>query len=164
MERKGFCMMRRMMITAAAAAIFALCLPGAEKPNFSGVWKLNNAKSDFGPMPGGPDKFERTIDHKEPNLKMTTVQAFQGQERSSDVEYVLDGKEKTVETPMGPMKVTPVWKGDTLEITVKRDFQGNEIKSVETWSLSEGGKVLTVKTDISTPQGDFSLKFVMDKQ
>jgi hypothetical protein len=35
---------------------------------------------------------------------------------------------------------------------------------VETWSLSEDGKVLTVKTDISTPQGDFSLKFVMDKQ
>jgi len=95
---------------------------------------------------------------------MTTVQAFQGQERSNDVEYQIDGKEKTVETPMGPMQVTPVWKGDNLEITVKREIQGNQIKSVETWSLSEDGKVLTVKTDISTPQGDFSLKFVMDKQ
>lgn len=157
-------MMRRMMLLAAAAALFSLCLAGAEKPNFSGVWKLNNAKSDFGPMPGGPDKFERTIDHKDPNLKMTTVQAFQGQERSNSVEYVIDGNEKTVETPMGPMHVTPVWKGDNLEITVKREIQGNQIKSVETWGLSEEGKVLTVKTDISTPQGDFSLKFVMDKQ
>lgn len=157
-------MMRRMMLLAAAAALFSLCLAGAEKPNFSGVWKLNNAKSDFGPMPGGPDKFERTIDHKDPNLKMTTVQAFQGQERSNSVEYVIDGNEKTVETPMGPMHVTPAWKGDNLEITVKREIQGNQIKSVETWSLSEEGKVLTVKTDISTPQGDFSLKFVMDKQ
>ncbi len=152
------------MLLAAAAALFSLCLAGAEKPNFSGVWKLNNAKSDFGPMPGGPDKFERTIDHKDPNLKMTTVQAFQGQERSNSVEYVIDGNEKTVETPMGPRHVTPVWKGDNLEITVKREIQGNQIKSVETWSLSEEGKVLTVKTDISTPQGDFSLKFVMDKQ
>lgn len=157
-------MMRRWMLPAAAAAVFSLCLAGAEKPNFSGVWKLNNAKSDFGPMPGGPDKFERTIDHKDPNLKMTTVQAFQGQERKNDVEYVIDGKEKTVETPMGAMQVTPVWKGDTLEITVKREIQGNQIKSVETWSLSEEGKVLTVKTDISTPQGEFALKFVMDKQ
>jgi len=152
------------MMLAAAAAIFALCLPAADKPDFTGKWKLNNAKSDFGPMPGGPDKFERTIDHKDPNLKMTTVQAFQGQERSNDVEYVIDGQEKTVETPMGPMKVTPVWKGDILEITVKREIQGSQIQSVETWSLSEDGKTLTVKTDISTPQGDFSLKFVMDKQ
>lgn len=157
-------MMRRILLTAAAAALFALCLPGAEKPNFSGNWKLNNAKSDFGPMPSGPEKFERAIAHKDPNLKMTTVQAFQGQERTNDVEYVIDGKEKTVDTPMGPMQVTPVWKGDSLEITVKREIQGNQIKSVETWSLSEDGKVLTVKTDINTPQGDLSLKFVMDKQ
>lgn len=157
-------MIRRMMFLAAAAAVLALCLHAAEKPNFSGQWKLNNAKSDFGPMPGGPEKFERTIDHKEPNLKMTTVQAFQGQERTNDVEYVIDGTEKTVETPMGPIQVTPVWKGENLEITVKREIQGNQIKSVETWSLSEAGKVLTVKTDISTPQGDFSLKFVLDKQ
>lgn len=157
-------MMRRMMLLAAAAAVFSLSLHAAEKPNFTGQWKLNNAKSDFGPMPGGPDKFERTIDHKDPNLKMTTVQAFQGQERKNDVEYLIDGKEKTVETPMGPIQVTPVWKGDNLEITVKREIQGNQIKSVETWSLSEDGKVLTVKTDISTPQGDIALKFVMDKQ
>ncbi len=157
-------MMRRWMMLAAAAAVFSLCLPAAEKPNFSGSWKLNNARSDFGPMPSGPDKFERTIDHKEPNLKMTTVQAFQGQERSNDVEYVIDGQEKTVETPMGPVKVKPEWKGDNLEITVKREIQGSQIQSVETWSLSEDGKTLTVKTEISTPQGDFSLKFVMDKQ
>jgi len=157
-------MMRRVLCFAALAAIFALGLAAAEKPNFSGVWKLNNAKSDFGPLPAGPDKFERTIDHKDPGLKMTTVQAFQGQERSSDVEYTLDGKEKTVETPRGPMKVTPAWKGDNLEITVVREIQGNQIKSVETWSLSADGRTLTVKTDISTPQGDFALKFVMDKQ
>jgi hypothetical protein len=157
-------MMRRLIAAALLAAFCVFGLAAAEKPNFSGVWKLNHAKSDFGPMPGGPEKFERTIDHKDPNLKMTTVQAFQGQERSNNVEYVIDGKEKAIETPMGPVRVTPVWKGETLEITVSREIQGNQIKSVETWSLSEDGKTLTVKTDISTPQGDFSLKFVLDKQ
>lgn len=157
-------MMRRVFMLAAAAAIFAVCLPGTGKPDFSGVWKLNNAKSDFGPMPAGPEKFERTIEHKDPSLKMTTVQAFQGQERTNNVEYTIDGQEKTVDTPMGPMKVTPVWQGDNLEITVRREIQGTEIKSVETWSLSEDGKTLTVKTDISAPQGEFTLKFVMDKQ
>ncbi|GIU73247.1 MAG: hypothetical protein KatS3mg004_0334 [Bryobacteraceae bacterium] len=157
-------MMRRLFAAAALAAFCVLGLAAAEKPNFSGVWKLNNAKSDFGPMPAGPEKFERTIDHNDPSLKMTTVQAFQGQERTNEMEYTIDGKEKTIETPMGPVKVTPVWKGDNLEITVSREIQGNQIKSVETWSLSEDGKTLTVKTDISTPQGDFALKFVMDKQ
>lgn len=156
-------MTRRLLILAAAAAL-AAASASAARPDFSGKWKLNNAKSDFGPMPQGPDKFERTIDHKDPTLKMITVQSFQGNERTNDVEYTLNGQEQTVKTPTGEMKVTPAWKDSTLEITITREIQGNAIQSVEKWSLSEDGKTLTVDTSISAPQGDFTLKFVLDKQ
>ncbi len=157
-------MTRRFLIAAALTALTGLVCLGADKPNFSGSWKINNAKSDFGPMPSGPEKFERTIDHKDPELKMKTVQSFQGNERTSEVTYTIDGTEHAVKTAMGEAQVTATWKGNNLEVVSKREIQGNEIKSVEVWTLSEDGKTLTTESTINSPQGEFKLKFVLDKQ
>jgi len=46
----------------------------------------------------------------------------------------------------------------------KREIQGNAITSTELWSLSADGKLLTVDSTIAAPQGEFKLKFVLDKQ
>jgi hypothetical protein len=52
-----------------------------------------------------------------------------------------------------------------MVIQYTRDFQGTSIVSTETWSLSDGGKVLTVLSHISIPgQGEIDLKLVLDKQ
>ncbi|MBI5087274.1 MAG: hypothetical protein HZB13_22070 [Acidobacteria bacterium] len=151
--------------TWALALMLALGVASAaDKPDFSGFWKINNSKSDFGPMPSGPDKFERKIEHKDPELKMTTVQSFQGNERTSDVAYTIDGAQHTVKMGQGEAKVTATWKGKVLEISAIREIQGNEIKSLEKWTLSEDGKTLTSENNISTPQGDFAMKWVLDKQ
>ena len=43
--------MRKISITLAAA-VFAFALLAAQtKPDFSGTWKVNVQKSDFGPFP-----------------------------------------------------------------------------------------------------------------
>ncbi len=157
-------MTRRIMTLTALLAFSALFCLAADKPDYSGVWKLNNAKSDFGPMPQGPDKFERTIDHKDPAIKITTVQSMGGNERTTNVEYTINGQEQVIKTPMGEYKATPAWKDNNLEVAAKREMQGTEIKSLEKWALSPDGKVLTVETSLSTPQGDFTMKFVLDKQ
>jgi hypothetical protein len=157
-------MTRRILTLAAVAALTSLFSLAADKPNYTGAWKINSAKSDFGPMPQGPDKFERTVDHKDPAMKMTTVQSMNGNERTTDVAYTINGEEQVVKTGMGEVKVTPAWKDDHLEVTSKREIQGMEIKSLEKWSLSADGKVLTVETTLNTPQGDFAMKFVLDKQ
>ena len=97
-------------------------------------------------------------------MKVTTVQSMQGNERTTDVSYVIDGKEH--DAPMGPItaKITANWKESVLEVVVKREVQGNAITSTEMWSLSPDGKVLTVDSTIAAPQGEFKLKFVLDKQ
>lgn len=157
-------MTRRILTLTALVALAALFCFAADKPNYSGVWKINSAKSDFGPMPQGPDKFERTVDHKDPAIKITTVQSMGGNERTSTVEYNINGQEQVIKTPMGEYKATPAWKDNNLEVSAKREMQGMEIKSQEKWTLSADGKVLTVETALSTPQGDFAMKFVLDKQ
>ncbi len=157
-------MTRRFWALAIAAAMTCGAAMAAGKPDFSGFWKINNAKSDFGPMPQGPDKFERKVDHKDPEMKLSTTQSMQGNERTTDVAYTIDGKERDVQ--MGPTtaKVTAAWKGPALEVVTKREINGNSIVSKDKWSLSADGKVMTVESSISTSQGEFALKFVLDKQ
>ena len=157
-------MTRRFWVLTLATVLTGSAALAADKPDFTGFWKINNAKSDFGPMPQGPDKFERKVDHKDPEMKISTTQSMQGNERTTDVAYTIDGQEHEVQMGPAAAKVTATWKGPVLVVVAKRDIQGNAITSTEKWALSEGGKVLTVDSSISTGQGEFVLKFVLDKQ
>ena len=74
------------------AALFVCCFMGsvaavaADKPDFSGKWKLNTEKSDFGPMPK-PEKADYVIAHKDPelNVKSTATAAPRMASRGSAV-------------------------------------------------------------------------------
>lgn len=156
-------MNRRLWTLALAVALASPAAFSADKPNLTGNWILNVKKSEFGPAPG-PDKFERKIEHKDPEMKMTTTQAFQGQERTSDVVYTIDGAEHVVKVGQAEAKITATWKGNDLEVKSVRQVQDSEISAVETWTLSEDGKTLSTVSHIKAPQGEIDLKFVFDKQ
>jgi hypothetical protein len=155
-------------------AVFALTLAGvaalaAERPNFSGEWKLNSGKSDFGPMAGNaPTSMTRKIEHKGDDLSATTTQATPNGERTQTSKYKTDGSDSVnkAQTPMGEIEVKSVasWDGAKLVVKTSREIQGAQITQTETWTLSEDGKMLTVDNKISSPMGDFDIKLVMDKQ
>jgi hypothetical protein len=145
-------------------ALFALVAVQAwGKQNYSGTWKMNAGKSDFGPIPA-PDKMERTIQHEDPSLKIQSMQSGQQGEVKADLAYKTDGSESVNTVRGAQIKGVAAWKGDNLTISTKRDFQGTEITIVENWNMSEDGKVLTIVNKINTPQGDFETKVVFDKQ
>lgn len=156
-------MNRRLWTLALAAALASPAAFSADKPNLTGTWLLNVKKSEFGPSPG-PDKFERKIVHNDPELKMTTTQSFQSQERTNDVVYITDGAEHTVKSGQGEAQITATWKGNNLEVKSVRNVQGNEIVAVETWTLGEDGKTLTTVSHIKAPMGELDLKFFFEKQ
>jgi len=54
--------------------------------------------------------------------------------------------------------------GKTLVIDSAGNFGGADIKVGNKWSLSDDGKVLTDVMSISTPQGDFEMTYVLNKQ
>jgi hypothetical protein len=79
--------------------------------------------------------------------------------------YTTDGKESTNEGFQGStMKSVANWDGDTLVIATKGTFGDNEITITQKWSLSTDGKVLTVAQSVKSPQGEFEVKYVLDKQ
>ncbi len=66
-------MTRRFLLSSlAGAAVCALQLTAADKPNFSGSWTLNADKSDFGPMPK-PQRIDYVMVHKDPELNVKST-------------------------------------------------------------------------------------------
>ena len=133
------------------------------KPDFSGEWKLNVSKSEYAPLPA-PNSRTDKITHADPSLKITTTQSGQNGEYTTDLKYSTDGGETTNEVRGNPMKSTAKWDGDTLVITTKTSFGGNEVTLGDKWSLSQDGKVLTINRHITSPQGEVDLKMVLEKQ
>ena len=73
-------MCRKAIASAFAVLALAASLAAQSKPNFSGTWKLNVAKSDFGVLPPSNGRTD-IIDHQDPNLKDTVSDdAAQGQQ------------------------------------------------------------------------------------
>lgn len=152
------------LLTVVAAGAMAAVAADDKTPDFSGTWKLDTAKSDFGQMPP-PDSVTLTIDHKEPKLKVknTTKGGMRG-DQESEANYTTDGKEST--NTMGPMesKTTAKWDGKKLVMNTKASFQGNDVTITQTWDLSEDGKTLTQKQEYKSPMGEGSAKLVFNRE
>jgi hypothetical protein len=139
-------------VTAAAAGL----------PDFSGNWKLNTEKSDFGPMPK-PEKVEYVIAHKDPQLNVKSTAVTQMGEVSNEVKITTDGKEFTNTLHGQEIKGTAKWEGKVLVVTQRINMQGTELVVVQKWTMSEDGKNITQEVSFSGPQGELKQTAVLDK-
>jgi hypothetical protein len=113
------------------------------KPDFSGQWKLNINKSDFGQMPA-PSSALMKIEHKEPGLKITRTIGTDDGKRTTETVYSTDGKDITVKLPgSNPGKSTAKWDGSALVIESMTSLNGEEFRVRWKWTLSKDGKTLT---------------------
>lgn len=141
----------------------ALAVAAQAAPNFTGEWKMNIAKSDFGPVPA-PSELTRSIQHKDPNLSIKTHQKGAQGDITTELKYTTDGKPCMNKVNGSDSAGTAKFEGDNLVIESTRDFQGMQLRTKETWSLSDGGKTLTIQNHIQVPQGEFDAKLVLEKQ
>jgi hypothetical protein len=156
--------MKTARLLALAVVAFALCVGLTQaKPNFTGDWKVNFAKSNFGEMPP-PDKFEQKITHNDPDLKVAMTIAGGFGEFNLDYTYTTDGKECMNKSPMGETNSVVKWDGDTLVIASKSTFENGEMSMTDRWTLSEDGKTLTMQRHFSGGMGEGDQTIAMEKQ
>lgn len=143
----------------------ALFAADEKKPDLSGEWTMNPAKSDYGRLPK-PAKFLRKIVHAEPAITLTsTFGTPQGTEVVTEFKYTTDGKEASNTVRGTEVKSTAKWDGTTLQINSKRPTPGGgEITTVERWTVSEDGKSMLVHTTITAPQGETKTLVFFEKQ
>ena len=156
--------MRNSARHAARTLSFALLtlvmgVAGAQaKSDYSGTWKINATKSDFGPMPP-PDSLTQTIAHKDPDLKAHVVSTGGPMgDQTYDITYTTDGKECT--NSFGGMEFKSVanWDGDDLVVDTKGKFNDTDFTSKDRWKLSSDGKTLTMERHFSSAMGEADMK------
>jgi hypothetical protein len=165
-------MKRVLALTIAAALVLPYAALAQAKPDFSGTWTLDAAKSDPPPARGGGGggggraggggggragggggrggggPVTITQSATEITIGMQT--------------YKLDGSEVELMGRGGVAgKGKAMWQGNNLVIEQTRDFQGNSITTKEVRSLS--GNEMTVVTTTSTPAGEQTRKTVYTK-
>lgn len=155
--------MRKLLSTMFVIVAAAGMAMAADKPDFSGDWKMDADKSVFGPMPP-PTSMTRKIDHKDPDVTVNLSQSSPQGDMNAIIKYSTDGKETTNSLMGNDVKSKAAWDGKALVITSAANFGGADVKLINKWTLSDDGKTLTDVQNISMPQGDFEMTFVLVKQ
>src|SRR5262245_49608472 len=107
--------MRCLLLLAAGLAV------AAPKPDFTGEWRLNTAKSNFA-RETAPSMKVVQIDHRDPTLVMTTVETSARGPLDGTVFYSTDGVARTVEVLGNQLQATTRWNGDALEVRTTGKF------------------------------------------
>jgi hypothetical protein len=150
----------KILATAVALALLAGTAHAADKPNFSGNWKMNAAKSSFGPVPP-PDSITRKISHSEPSISIDEEQlTAMGLQKTTRV-YTTDGKEMSFEAQGAHVTSTAAWDGNTLVVTSNVPEAG--LRYLDKMTLAEDGKTMTSTLRIATPQGDLDMIIVFER-
>jgi hypothetical protein len=151
---------KTVLIIAALASI-ALA---ADKPNFSGDWKMNAAKSNFGPIPA-PASYTRKITQADPSITVEDTQTGTALGDQHDTRtYTTDGKEISYQSNGADIKSAATWDGNALLINSKASIQGMDILIKDTITLADDGKTMTDSVHVGSPQGDIDLTVVFEKQ
>lgn len=143
--------------------LLLLALPALAAPNFTGDWKMNASKSDFGPMPA-PTSMSSKVTQEGDKLKVVAKQSSDQGDFEAELNYTTDGKECSNEIMGSTMKSVAKFDGNTLVIDSKGNFGGNDVTIGDKWTLSEDGKTLTMNRSFSSSMGDATMKIVMEKQ
>ncbi len=162
---------RKTLLLAAAILSLSAFALAATKPNFSGTWTMDRARS-FG-LP--PDMNQTlTITQKDNQIELETRLIQPNNERSVKDTYTLDGKEYDFSPPAPPNQ--PPAKGKRTAIWLPNDkgIQVTEVTTAETpkgpvttqivrkWTISGQGE-LVIDMYIDNPNASYEAKRIFIK-
>ncbi len=156
--------MKFLMKSSILIAVLASISLAADKPNFSGEWKLNVSKSTMGPIPA-PTSYTRKVTHAEPSITIEDTQTGSPLGDQHDTRtYTTDGKEISYQANGADVKSAATWDDNSLQIDSKASVQGMDLLIKDKITMGGDGKTLSDTVHITTPQGDLDLVLVFEKQ
>lgn len=169
-------MSKRMLALLVVPTLLLSFAVMPDKSKFEGSWKLNENKSELGDFGGRFTPKKIKVEQKEDAITIAkTVPGFNGGEDQVRTETLTFNGKTTETTNTGGFgnskrKATLKWSADEKSFVISQNtvFEGQdgpiEITGTETWTLSADGKTLTAETHSSSPQGEFTIKGVYDKE
>jgi hypothetical protein len=127
------------------------------KPNLSGHWVMDAAKSTG----RNPRTCVETIQHRDPNLTITSVSEDPRGRTTTFLKLTTDGRESVNDVNGNEFHSQSHWEGGKL-VTVVAGDRG--LTMTEVRSLSTDGKVQTVESFMGTARSTPMATRVMEKQ
>lgn len=131
----------------------------AEHPSFTGTWKMDAAKSDFGSLPAVGSIVDR-IGQQEPELVIN--RARDGQ--NLIIAIPLDGDSKQNDILGLDMKTQGHWDGNTLAVDFTGRRMGREVSYHERWTMAPDGNSFKVARHLVSPRGETDQTLIFVKQ
>ena len=133
------------------------------KPNFSGTWKVDITRSDFGPFPR-PKAFVRTIRQDGIYLEITDEAVDRDGRRGVEVlRLTLDGEESI--NDVNGSKVSGVARaiGSHVLTQTSHESGGTRFVVYEIWGLSNAGETLIVEGEVASSMGEEDIFVVLNR-
>lgn len=166
-------MVKKLLIASVATlALSILAIAATTKPNFSGTWTMDRARS-FG-MPGDMTQV-LTITHKDDQMEVETKIIQPNNERTVKDTINLDGKEHEFTPPAPPGQTPPKgkrtanWLPNDLGITVTDVTTAQTPKGEVTtqnlrkWTINSQGE-LVIDSYVDNPNVSYEAKRIFKKQ
>jgi len=129
---------RAFEIAVLMSLIAASLLAAPKKPDFSGLWELDTAKSELRPTKW--NSLALAVEHQEPKLKINvTLKYPDGGEYPYQIPLTIDGQPASVDMGKNVRTYRANWLGAELELKWNEDGE-----RTETWTLAQDGKTLTI--------------------
>ena len=142
----------------------------AAKPDFSGTWSRDNAKSSGLQGALADAALTMVVVHHDPELKISRSIKFNDQERSQELAYYTDRRGETNPSVFarGDLKSKTKWDKNKIESraswsTMSRSGEPSDFDLTERWELTPDGKTLTDTVEISSGRGVRTLKQVFNR-
>jgi hypothetical protein len=149
-----------LLVITLAASCWA-----AEGPNFSGIWKLDLEKSDFGAQTA-PQSAEYVVRHVGATIAFNYTQDG----KTSRIDLIPDNQERVTSTNEETAVWTKCyWSGSALVIESRERKRfgmqtGIGMAWTSRWTLSPDGHELFIERKLHTPDGDVDQHVVCVKQ
>ncbi len=165
-------MTRKMLLMAAMALTLSGLAFAVTKPNFSGTWNMDRARS-FG-LPGNMNQ-TLTITHKDDQIELETKLIQPDNERVVKDTYILDGKEHEFTPQVAPNQPPAKGKRTVVWLPGDKGLQITEVTTAETpkgpvttqvvrkWTMSTGGE-LVIDMYVDNPNISYEAKRIFKKQ
>ena len=164
--------MTRTLVVTAAIFVLSVIALAAAKPNFSGTWTMDRARS-FG-LPADMNQ-TLTITQKDDRIELETKLIQPNNERSVKDTYVLDGKEYDFTPLVAPNQPPAKGKRTVVWLPGDRGIQVTDVTTAETpkgpvttqtvrkWTISGQGE-LVVDMYVDNPNISYEAKRIFIKQ
>jgi hypothetical protein len=159
-------MLGKILLVIALVLATAPTTRAQAHPDFSGTWKLNLDKSDYGDLQGPETRID-VIEQRDGHVNERVTAEGRHRRQEYTLLFAEDGSETALPpgTKMGSVVILGVsakWQGAALVVTQRLRFQGTPLMTANTYTLSGDGKTLTIAVALGSSSRT-AATFVFDR-